>query len=124
MEQDFKSFHEQNVTKGLVLSEKAEIRGLIPMTELMLLVVSGYIFMAIAKPSQSIAYTVMIIAFAVIAISSIPAIRAFKVLSSFAKENKRAYEEGQQWRKEQSYGDKWIFNNNATVVKRIYSKRG
>lgn len=123
MEQDFNSVHEQNVTNGLVLSEKAEIRALIPLTELVWLTGLSLPFMAIVKPSQNIAYTVMIIAFAVIAVSSIPAIRAFRVLSSFEKENKRAYKDGQKWIGEQSFVNKSVFNNNSPVVKRIYGEK-
>lgn len=117
MEQDFNSVHEQNVTNGLVLGEKAQIRALIPMMELILLVGLGFPFIAIFKPTHSIANMVLIIAFAVIAVSSIPAIRAFRVLSSFEKENKRAYKDGQKWIREQSFVNKSVFTSPSCLVK-------
>lgn len=124
MEQESDSIQEQNVTRGLQLSEKAQgltlLHGLVVIASMIFTVLP--LIDARKHNHFEIIGAIFIAVLLLAIVSSIPAIFAWKAVILFKRENKKAYKDGQRWIGQQSFKNRFVFNKNASAAKRIYGK--
>ena len=124
MEQESDSIQEQNVTRGLQLSEKAQ--GLTLISAFVFMVSMVFTSMPLIDARKHNHFetigAIFIAVLLVVIVSSIPAIFAWKAVILFKTENKKAYKDGQRWMVQQSFNNRFVFNKNASTAKRIYGK--
>lgn len=123
MEENWDSVHEQNVTKGLRLSDSAQVFWLLVTFTIMITAVAHRVFLAAENIPFHVAFSVLSGLLIVLSVFVTAAIKTTDELFAFNKINKRAHDDGQKFMKNQPFSSAFVFNLKSPIIKRLYGKR-